>query len=273
MTQHKVLVFTDLHIVTDGETIIGLDPAARLAHGLDHAIAHHSDASAIIVTGDLTHHGTPEEYARLKAILDTCRLPLILTLGNHDRRAAFCAAFPEATLTSGFVQSVLDLDETRLIVLDTLDEAAPDLHSGWLCASRLDWLDAALQEAAGRRVILFLHHPPAMTGFPNMDAIALREPDRLARLLAQYPNVVQIVAGHVHRTCQTSMRLDADRRLPVTIFKSTCHQMPMDLRAENTHVSVDEPGAYGLLLIGEEGVIVHTEDFTLTTRIADHYSD
>ncbi|MEM6579574.1 MAG: metallophosphoesterase, partial [Pseudomonadota bacterium] len=204
----KVLVFTDPHIVPEGETIIGLDPGARLAQGLQHAIAHHADAAAVIVTGDLTHHGTGEEYARLKKILSTCPIPLTLTLGNHDRRAAFCATFPETPTSDGFVQSVVDLDDTRLIVLDTLDEETTDLHSGRLCDRRLGWLEGALKGAGGRRVILFLHHPPASTGFPNMDAIALRDPERLARVLAPYPNVVHIIAGHVHRTCQSTLMLD-----------------------------------------------------------------
>jgi len=31
-------------------------------------------------------------------------------------------------------------------------------------------------------------------------------------------------------------------------------------------LSVDEPGAYGLLLLTDEGVIVHSADFTLPAR-------
>ncbi|MEM6483121.1 MAG: phosphodiesterase [Pseudomonadota bacterium] len=269
----KVLVFTDLHIVPEGETIIGLDPAERLAQGLDHALARHSDAAAIILTGDLTHHGAPEEYNRLKTVLSRCPLPLTMTLGNHDIRSAFRKVFPEAVPNEGFAQHLIDLQDTRLIILDTLDEKPPVLHSGWLCQERLHWLDCALREAIGQRVVLFMHHPPAATGFPNMDAIALREPERLARVLRSHPNVVQIVAGHVHRTCQTSLKLEDGRRVPVTIFKSTCHQMPMDLLAENPHLSVDEPGAYGVLLLRDDGVIVHTEDFTLPTRIRDSYGE
>lgn len=269
----KVLVFTDLHIVPEGETIIGLDPATRLAQGLDHAMARHRDASAIILTGDLTHHGIVDEYKRLKEVLATCPLPVTATLGNHDRRAPYTSVFEDAKDERGFTQHALDIGNTRLIVLDTLDEDAPDLHSGWLCEARLDWLDMALQNAGDRQVILFMHHPPAMTGFASMDAIALRAPERLARALRPYPNVVQIVAGHVHRTCQTSLALDTDRRLPVTIFKSTCHQMPMDLMAENPHVSVDEPGAYGLLLLNDDGVMVHTEDFTLSPEVSADYGE
>lgn len=42
--------------------------------------------------------------------------------------------------------------------------------------------------------------------------------------------------------------------------------MPMDLSADTPHLSVEEPGAYGLLVLREDGIVVHTEDFTLRAR-------
>ena len=68
-TLRKIIALTDLHVTRAGEDIIGLDTAARLSQTLAHAIAHHPDATAIILMGDLTHHGTAEEYRRLQALL------------------------------------------------------------------------------------------------------------------------------------------------------------------------------------------------------------
>ena len=48
--------------------------------------------------------------------------------------------------------------------------------------------------------------------------------------------------------------------------------MPMALGDQNPSLSIDEPGAYGLLLLGEGGVIVHGEDFTLPKAEAAIYS-
>jgi hypothetical protein len=46
-----------------------------------------------------------------------------------------------------------------------------------------------------------MHHPPVLIGLPWLDAIALRAEDReaLAALLARSPQVMRVVAGHVHR--------------------------------------------------------------------------
>ena len=47
-----------------------------------------------------------------------------------------------------------------------------------------------------------MHHPPLLTGIPVLDEIGLPAEQRaaLAKLLARYPDVRRVVAGHVHRT-------------------------------------------------------------------------
>lgn len=268
----KLLIFTDLHLVPEGETIIGLDPMARFAQGLAHAQENHPDAVRIIITGDLAHHGKPEEYLRLKAALANARLPVSLMVGNHDRRAPFLATCPDTPLTQhGYVQEVVDLDDTRLITLDTLNEAAADTHSGILCDDRLNWMEAAIQGAEGRRVVLFMHHPPVETGFKGMDWIGLKSIPALVERLSKYHNVHQIVSGHIHRTIQAGLVTGPGRPIPVAMFKSPCHQMPMTLGYHDPHLSVDEPGAYGILLLTPEGIVVHTEDFTLPASDASIY--
>lgn len=263
----KIIIFTDIHLTPEDETIIGLDPFARFTQGLAHALENHPDAARVVLCGDLTHNAAPAEYARLRRALETCPLPVSLMLGNHDRRAPFLAAFPEAArMETGHVQHHVDIGAHRLICLDTLDEAAADLHSGWLCKARMDWLDATLASAGDRRVILFTHHPPILTGFGGMDRIGLRNRDALIACLRRHGNVAQIVSGHIHRTIH-----GAAGGIPVTILKSPCHQMPMTLAAEDTSLSIDEPGAYGILLLTATGVIVHTEDFTLPKAVFASY--
>jgi 3',5'-cyclic AMP phosphodiesterase CpdA len=120
------------------------------------------------------------------------------------------------------------------------------------------WLDAALASAGDRRVIVFTHHPPIDTGFGGMDRIGLRNRDALMACLHRHGNVAQVVSGHIHRTIQGSAG-----GIPVAILKSPCHQMPMTLGDHDPSLSIDEPGAYGLLLLTDAGMVVHTEDFGL----------
>ena len=78
----KLIVFTDIHILPEGETIIGLDPFDRFTRGLAHALDRHPDAERVVLCGDLTHNAAPEEYARLRAALGACPLPVSLMLGT-----------------------------------------------------------------------------------------------------------------------------------------------------------------------------------------------
>lgn len=253
----KILILTDLHLRAQGKTIIGLDPVARCRAALQTAVADHPDADALVLMGDLTHSGRPEEYAILRDILADCPIPVIPMLGNHDDRATFRAAFPDAPKTAqGHVQHVLDLAHHRIITLDTLDPAADPVHSGIMCADRLAWFDAALSSAAHRTPLVFAHHPPFDIGLPGMDEIKLRNgADVLARLETKGAH---LFCGHIHRTISGQAG-----GVPFAIFKSPCHQAPLDLDDADSTLSTAEPGAYGLLLLYKGAVTVHSEDIGL----------
>ena len=258
----KILVLTDLHFLAPGGRIGHLDPDARFRAVLAHALEHHADAERIVLTGDLTHHGAPSEYAQLRAALKACPLPVHMTLGNHDRRAAFFDAFPEAARDkAGFAQEIIDSGDTRLIVLDTLSEDAEVQHAGLLGPQRRAFLDEALAGASGRRAVVFMHHPPMDVGFDAMDAIGLLDRDAFLEVASRHGAVCQILAGHVHRSIWSSAA-----GVPVCVLKSPCHQSPIMTEGMDEHASVDEPGAYGIIYLHEGGVIVHSEDVDVPER-------
>ncbi|SMY08433.1 phosphodiesterase [Flavimaricola marinus] len=257
----RVVVLTDLHIRAEPEPGKP-DADARLLSAIDHINRYQSDADLVIVTGDLAHSGERAAYDKLASHLTRLALPHVLMLGNHDNRAAFLDAFPQISPDeNGHVQQVVDLPEARLICLDTLNGppySYPFSHLGVLCAERLAWLDAALS-GTDRPCILFMHHPAHKTGFAAMDAIMLMHgPAFYDRILA-HGNVAHIVCGHVHRTISGS-----HRGVPFSIFKSLVGQMPMLFDLMDFHMETDEPPAYGLLMISDDGVVAHSEDFGLT---------
>jgi 3',5'-cyclic AMP phosphodiesterase CpdA len=265
----KALIFTDLHMVPEGETIIGLDPAARFADGLAHALDRHPDAQHLILLGDLAHTGTQAEYTRLAPLLADCPIPITATMGNHDNRDHLDTILPGSLDRDGFVQRALDLGPLRLLILDTFDydNRAPLEHDGWMCDTRLAWLDAELARATddGKQVVVMCHHPPCPVGFWAMDAIGLANADALLSRLHAAPHVRHLICGHIHRTIHASAANPAGGSLPVSILKSPCHQNPMMLGRGTSADSVDEPGAYGILLALRDTVVVHTEDFALST--------
>ena len=260
----KLLVFTDLHLVDAGEEIIGLDPAKRFAEGLAHALAQHPDAAGLVLMGDLTHHGRTAQFEQLRDLLADVPMPVTFMMGNHDNRDVFRRVFPDANVSgAGHVQSMTDLGGAVLITLDTTDPDVEPRHSGRLCTARLKWIEQALAWAAGKPVIIAMHHPPVMTGFTGMDRIALQDPEPLLDMLRGYEGSLHLLCGHVHRTISGFAS-----GVPFTILKSPCHQQPMTLGLGGSTQSVDEPGAYGIVLAGEDGIVVHSEDFAIAAAAA-----
>jgi hypothetical protein len=146
----KLLALTDIHIKPVGQTIIGLDPYENFKRALKHAFDHHPDAERVILMGDLTNSGTPEEYARFGEVLKSCDKPITLMCGNHDQRDNLTAAFPWATLdANGFVQDAFVYGNTRVLTIDT--QYGPPFvsyaHFGAYCDARFDWLNTQLAAA------------------------------------------------------------------------------------------------------------------------------
>ena len=265
----KVLFVSDPHICLPGQKIIGLDPSARLSEVLVAATTAHPDAAALVLLGDLTHHGAPGEYAALAQVLDKVRVPIIPMLGNHDRRDAFLDQFAGAPQTaSGHIQQWCDIGAHRIITMDSLDGPPyPDQHhAGFLCADRLAFLDHALSTRAGRHAIVCIHHPPFNTGVIGMDRIKLRNGAQVLDLLARHGNL-HLVCGHLHQTISGNAH-----GIPWTVFKSPCHQGVVELVNPTSGLSTNEPGAYGLGLLAPDGVIIHSVDVGTGAQIFDGYS-
>ena len=134
----KLIQLSDFHFVPPGIRLLGLDPRARLEAAIADINRHHGDAELCLLTGDLADHGAPEAYDALRETLAALQLPWRLTIGNHDNRAAFLRAFPEAPHDeNGFIQSVVSTDAGPVILLDRSVEPTSELQSQAYLVCRL----------------------------------------------------------------------------------------------------------------------------------------
>lgn len=255
----KLIVMSDPHLLPEGAR--GDDRLARFTACLEHARNRHADAEALVLLGDLAEAGAAAEYARLRRALAGLAMPLLPMMGNHDRRGAFRAAFPEAPCTAaGHVQAVLDLTFHRIITLDTLDTGdngtdgtdcgATRRPGGRLCPARRAWLEAALAGRGARRPVVFTHHPAAAIGIPWLDDIALADSGAFLALLARHG--AQLVSGHVHRGGSGSRG-----GVPWATVGSTSHTTALDLGLDAPSAAPSpappDPPAYGVLLLDHDG--------------------
>ena len=90
----------------------------------------------VVITGDLTDHGRPDEYAALREIIGGFPLPLHLMTGNHDCRQPMLEVF------GGEAHYAVEYPGFTVVALDSLIEGSP---AGRLGKAQLSWLDDVLR--------------------------------------------------------------------------------------------------------------------------------
>lgn len=172
---------SDPHVVTGR---VGDAAAYALRQVVDEINRLPFAPAAVLLSGDLTHDGAPESYARVREAVAPLRAPLHVIPGNHDDPEALHALFPR--------EDAVDVGDLRLVLCDTSRRGTD--------AGRLD-AEALAARLDDRPTVIAMHHPPLRTGIKAIDDLGLSDADRdaLEALLARSPQVLRVVCGHVHR--------------------------------------------------------------------------
>ena len=148
-----------------------------------------AELAAVVVKGDLTTDGAPEEFAAFEA----CYRPafddrLHVVRGNHD-------SYRGQHDYAG--DQWIELPGVAIALLDT---AIPSATSGHLSVEQLDWLDAGAA-ASTVPVLVMGHHQQWVSGERNPEYFGIDpdSSDALTDVLVRRPALVAYTAGHTHR--------------------------------------------------------------------------
>ena len=246
---------TDLHIVPEGTLAYGRVPTNQMtACAIDRIRALSPEPDVVLVTGDLTNCGRPEEYRLLSEQLARLRQPVFVLPGNHDRRENLLDGLRQllpGTLRGSKITYAVDEFPVRLVMLDTV---VPGHGHGELDAVSLAWLDETLRSQPGKPTIIAMHHPPFLCGIEHMDEIALRDPEPFAQMIARNPQIERIICGHHHRPVIVRFAGTI-----ASIAPSVAHQVKLNLTPGAAGMFVMEPPAFQLHRWTEEtGLVSHT---------------
>jgi 3',5'-cyclic AMP phosphodiesterase CpdA len=255
----KLLQFTDIHLTAPGQTIGGRDPNANFRKALDHALALHGDAEALVITGDLSDWGDAADYERLRSIIGSLPLPVKLCIGNHDDRTAFLSVFPELADESGFVQGTFALSNGTGVLLDTW---GPETHAGHFCAARCAWLDRTLAQIEGA-AWLFMHHNPVPTHIAPTDKIMLLDDGPFGEVVAQHRDkIAHIFFGHCHLPLSGSFY-----GVPFSAPRGTNHAGWPNFGERELLSASDLPESYAVIFAKGAGVMVHMVEYGYTGQV------
>ena len=262
---------TDIHI--------GFDPGARpeelnrtrFRATLDRLLASPNPIDMLVLTGDLTDHGDLESFEKTAELLAACPFPVHAIPGNHDSREGLLAAFPGTPGEDGFIHYALDAGGLRVLMLDTVE---PGRHGGAFCTRRRDWLRGQLEAYPDTPALIFMHHPPVVSGIDWMDP----SPDEewianFAAAIAAHDQVVAIHCGHLHRPLATSFR-----GVPLAVTPSVAPLVSLDLRtvdpnrADSRALITAEPPCYALHRWDGETLATHYER-TNDWKVLEYYGE
>lgn len=235
-----VAQISDLHIKRPGQLAYRrVDTAAALSRCIDALNRFTPRPDLVVISGDLADTPAAEEYAHLQTLLAPLQIPFVAIPGNHDDRAMMRAALAQPyAQASGALNLAAKAGDLDILLLDS---SVPGASHGQLDAGTLRWLADALVAPPKRPTLVFLHHPPFITGIDHMDVQNLRNAAELASLLRQHQRVRLVAAGHVHRAALTNFA-----GVPATICPAPNHAVALDLEARLPPSFNVEPPAFHL---------------------------
>lgn len=156
----------------------------------------------VIVPGDLTASGYPDEFAEAGRFLSKLECDeVVVLIGNHDARKVGYELFEEMfgtryrswdfTLDMG-----CDPDVSESVTVVGLDSTKPDLDDGEIGRHRHQWLRDRLRAATGFKVVTLHHHLVSIPG-TGRERNVVWDAGEVLEILAQ-ENVDLVLAGHKH---------------------------------------------------------------------------
>lgn len=165
-------------------------PTEKFIRAMQLVKAYQDKPDFVLITGDLVHEGTAEEYREYRTLYDTYLpgIPLVAVPGNHDSRQAFCEVMLEKPYTGQPLDYTCQQAGIKIIVLDS----GTGSGKGKVSPAQMLWLEEALKEPGENGTILTIHQP-FTTGFSWLDT---EVPAGFGEILAGKADV--ILCGHTH---------------------------------------------------------------------------
>jgi len=204
-----VVLMADTHLLPrreDGRR--GVRPAEAFEQAAKDILSLPKRPAGLIIAGDCVHEDAGG-YAMLQKLLKPLRragLSVHLTIGNHDNRGKFLAAFPdmkfERIAQEKTPSKLVSLWETPLANWFLLDSAIrPTVGTGEFGEAQLAWLAKALDARPDKPALVVAHHHPDPLGKFN----GLTDTSAFLKVVLPRKQVKAYFFGHTHIWGMTEM--------------------------------------------------------------------
>lgn len=196
-------LLSDTHIAGDYEAVNrGVHLANHLRATVAEVRALEAPPAGVLINGDCAlDRGLAEDYATWTDLLKPlreARLPLHITLGNHDDREIFWTALkdsrPGAPAVASKHVSVIETPRANWFLLDSLDVTKQT--PGRLGDAQRTWLAKALDVRMQKPALVMVHHNPIAGDATKKSG--LLDTAELLEILIPRRHVKALFYGHTH---------------------------------------------------------------------------
>jgi len=152
----------------------------------------------VLHTGDVTNHGTPDEYCEVARIFADLTLPIYYLNGNHDQVEYLYAGLVDKECVERVAYDyTFDHNGVQFVCVDSATHS--ESINGRLTAQQLAWLENQVATNDPRPLIVGIHHPPFKTNIDWLDFFIIANWQEIQAVLEKAtPRLRGVFSGHIY---------------------------------------------------------------------------
>lgn len=237
-----LIQISDTHLFKDAEgELLGCNTRVCYDAILHHIIKEKQAIDLVLLTGDLSHDGSPESYLYLAESLRDLKSPVCWIPGNHD-----LTPVAQDTLSTTYFlkETILTFKNWGFFLMNSQfkGEAA-----GYFTGEALAELEHFLEQTSQKHLLIALHHQPIAVGSRWLDGVGLRNQAEFQKIIQTSAKLRVVLFGHVHQDFDKTINHVRYVGVP-----STCIQFKPN--SAEFHLDNIAPG-YRYIHLREDGTI------------------
>ena len=174
----------------------GADFTSLFRRNMAHILQRHENIDFFLISGDLVHEGTIDEYRELRELWDEiCGLPVYAVPGNHDSQAFASGFLGEEPMEPGEPTDRIYCHDSGLRII-AADARGGAYGTGRLSPTQLIRLREAVSEPGD--AIFMLHQTPHVSGDEEFLIWQMENPGEVYEAVRE-SQLLGIFAGHTHK--------------------------------------------------------------------------
>jgi Icc protein len=235
----RLIQISDTHLEKEeGGRLLGMDTDQSLGYVLDLVKQENPLIDLVLVTGDVSTHGTPEAYERFKNYMDLFDAPVICLPGNHDDNTIMADHCGDM-MVGHYVLA------NWLVVC--IDSTIHRQVGGLVEQSEIERLRSLAATHPDKNILVTFHHPPVSIDCAWLDPQRIKNGDDFLNNVTSIPSVKLMLCGHIHQEWSAEYNGVPIMSTPSTCiqFKPKCYDFTIDTLAPGyRRVDLSADGSY-----------------------------